>query len=198
MTHVKEMDSSFHEGTKQGQTSTDSFCNSPLLRVLLEIKEIITNWSFCTGKACQESYNKRAVIANRWCSSYYTKDLHLQFPDEQFRKLICFTSVSPWKPLRRMAVQGFLLTHLKYVTELHLKGQFIMRMAKALKDSESFSVAVEWEAWLEIITRRPQLVGLFTSDNIMQYQEQKTPIQAMNIALGSVSQIKHNNKNLPC
>lgn len=73
-----------------------------------------------------------------------------------------------------------------------------MRMAKALKDSESFSVAVEWEAWLEIITRRPQLVGLFTSDNIMQYQEQKTPIQAMNIALGSVSQIKHNNKNLPC
>lgn len=42
-----------------------------------------------------------------------------------------------------MAVQGFLLTHLKHVTELHLKGQFIMGMAKALKDSESFSMAVQ-------------------------------------------------------
>lgn len=64
-----------------------------------------------------------------------------------------------------------------------------MGMAKALKDSESFSMAVEQEACLEITTRRPQLVGLFTSDNIMQYQEQKTPIQAMSIALGSASQI---------
>lgn len=71
-----------------------------------------------------------------------------------------------------------------------------MGMAKALKDSESFSMAVQQETCLEITIRRPQLVGQFTSDNITQYQGQKTPILAMNSAVGSVSQMQHNVKNL--
>lgn len=53
-----------------------------------------------------------------------------------------------------MAAQGFLLTPLKYVRELYLKGQFITGTAKTLKDSESLSNAMEYETRLEITTRR--------------------------------------------
>lgn len=63
-----------------------------------------------------------------------------------------------------MAAQGFLLTHLKYVSELYLKGQFITTMAKTLKDSKSLSNAMEYETWLEITTGRPQAVDLLMSN----------------------------------
>lgn len=48
-----------------------------------------------------------------------------------------------------MAAQGFLLTHLKYVRELYLKGQFITGTAETLMDSESLSNAMEDERCLK-------------------------------------------------
>lgn len=48
-----------------------------------------------------------------------------------------------------MAALGFLLTHLKYVRGLHLKGQFITGTAETLTDSESLSHAMEDERCLK-------------------------------------------------
>lgn len=66
-------------------------------------------WALCKGKGSALTVGKappQPRDTNRSCSSSHTQDLHLKFPHEQSCKLICFRSVSPRKPVSRMAAQG--------------------------------------------------------------------------------------------
>lgn len=111
-TEVKGLQPSQRHQTTSNSTSTASALHYSL-GVCARERNNHPLWSFSPRMGCQESPTTGTVTANRSCSSHCTQDLQLKFPHEQSCKLICFRSVSPWKPLSRMAAQGFLLFILK-------------------------------------------------------------------------------------